>query len=193
MHVLWTVDASEAPLWGGSHSVVFDTPGFDTSWTGLEAVSASFLNNCPADCAGAGVNGPIPVGKGAFFRRQPTSALDSAVGIDNAAGIIGSFFGAVNFFLPPVGETIGLPVGTYTVGTIIWDVSGAEGAFVDIDPFLDLGDGFPKRDAVDGSFILITDITLNGASLNMIPEPGTAALLGLGLIGLTAVIRRRNG
>ena len=35
-------------------------------------------------------------------------------------------------------------------------------------------------------------IVLNSATLTVIPEPGTAALLGLGVLGLVASSRRRK-
>jgi hypothetical protein len=50
-------------------------------------------------------------------------------------------------------------------------------------------DGF-----LNGNFYRITDETLNSAWLYIaIPEPGTASLLGLGLLGLIVAARRRRG
>ena len=73
--------------------------------------------------------------------------------------------------------------GVYTVGTITI-VAGGVGSFqinpfqrVGIDDWIDLGSNFIVP-------------TLNGATLNVIPEPGTAALVGFGLVGLVMAGRR---
>lgn len=81
-----------------------------------------------------------------------------------------------------------LPAGTYVVATIVWDTSAANVGSFDIVSFLNGGlDGF-----FDTNSFLITDVTLNPATLVVTPEPGTAALLGVPLVGLV-LARRRSG
>jgi hypothetical protein len=79
----------------------------------------------------------------------------------------------------------GADPGTYTFGTVTVQAGAGLGSF-GIDPF--------QRPGIDDWFDLsglnIVIPTLQGATLNVIPEPGTAALLGLGLVGLIAVGRR---
>jgi hypothetical protein len=182
MHVQWTVDGAEGPLFFGSNSVSF------TTGAGLQGLSASFLNACPAACSDAGINGSIAVGKGAFFTAFP----DPTVDINNLVGTIGFFTGAVNQ-TPPGDGTTGLAPGTYNVGTIIWDTSSATGV-IDIASFINpLIDLFLASGGLGNANVTITDVTLNGATLNLVPEPGTASLLGLGLMGLIVASRRRNG
>jgi hypothetical protein len=95
---------------------------------------------------------------------------------------------------PPV-----LPAGTYRIGTIIWDTSefgivdggwdyamAAISAYIDgsVDAFTAVRNG----DLVDISSEVVTGTHL----LVIIPEPGTAALLGLGLMGLVLTARSRR-
>ena len=98
---------------------------------------------------------------------------------------IGSFQGITNnFSLPAV-----LPPGSYQMGTVTWHAVAA--GDINITSFILAGiDGFG-----DGAFNNIdSSVLLRSASvsINAIPEPATASLLGLGLVGLLLVGRRRS-
>jgi hypothetical protein len=99
---------------------------------------------------------------------------------------VGSFQGiTTNFSLPGV-----LPApGSYQMGTVTWHVNGgtgADGADILSGLFFSGIDGFG-----DGGFNNIDNtILFRSASVNFIPEPGTASLLGLGLVGLVLMGRR---
>jgi len=90
---------------------------------------------------------------------------------------------------PPV-----LAAGTYKIGTIVWDTSG----------FVTLGrpswvSWVSVADAIVGAVIngnivdVSSTVVLGSHSIAFIPEPGTAALLGLGLVCITLAARRRRG
>lgn len=102
----------------------------------------------------------------------------------------GSFTGAVG----PPNAPPSLPPGTYHLGTIIWDTSGASqgqsGIFSFIRPAFDATGAVRPP---GGAIVDITGTESHGSGLlTIIPEPSTAALLALGLLGAALVSRRRG-
>jgi hypothetical protein len=132
------------------------------------------------------------------------SAATIMVGIADASATAPSIIGATNTPPPNLGTVQfnvlpksagafgGLSLGfqgpgVFTIGTVTVQAGTDTGAFA-INPFQRVG----IDDWLDASAINIVTPTLQGTSLNVIPEPGTAALLGLGLVGLIAVGRRNR-
>ena len=96
--------------------------------------------------------------------------------------LILTFFNSAGLFLPAN------PSG-YQIGTVTWTLNGpvGNGSSGIIVGFLN-----PGVDGLGGAgFANIADTAaFNGATVNVIPEPGTAGLLGLGIVGLVLAGRR---
>jgi hypothetical protein len=85
-----------------------------------------------------------------------------------------------------------LPAGTYHIGTVVWDTNAAiEGAHSIVDVIYA---GLDVTGAVvNGNVVDVTGSeTLQSGTLSIVPEPSTAALLCLGLLGTLVAARRRR-
>jgi hypothetical protein len=122
---------------------------------------------------GGGLPGAVPV-----FPVN-TGTVDCSPACDTAFGSFGGVGGAA------------LAAGVYTLGSINFDTSGFLGGSVEILNFLRTG-----VDGVTDQKFNLAPVQLNGAILDSltppIPEPGTGSLLGLGVLGLCAIARRRR-
>ena len=121
--------------------------------------------------------------------RSGAVVCDPSGGPTDNGGEINSF----DCVLPPPNNPPLMYAGTYRIGTIIWDTSGTTVGTEAIAAYInDLFDGVDV--AIDGNIVplLSADIVVGSAVLTIIPEPSTAALLGLGFMGLVLTERRRR-
>ena len=82
--------------------------------------------------------------------------------------------------------------GTYNIGTVIWDTSAASAGVSGIG-FVLLGDDGTEavRPPFSGNIVDISGSeVLDTGFINIVPEPGSAALLGMALVAMTLARRR---
>lgn len=121
---------------------------------------------------------PGAVGTFGAVTPNPQSAAECT--LTNCDTAVGSFGGL---------SLTNIAAGTYTIGSISFNLTGAAIGTNNIQAFLRSG----IDDALNATGASIP-LTVSGATLiiNAIPEPGTASLLGLGIVGLVLAGRRRN-
>jgi hypothetical protein len=160
---------NDQPLAVALFSLLYDLDGNDE----LDVVSAF---------AWQGFGSPVP---GPFF--QPSALLPPT------ATFVGPFGGSTALSpIRPLPVAGGAFAGGYQVGTVTWKVNAGvdtDGADI-LSSLEDLGIGpFGFGDA--GFNLIDGFVRFNAATVN-VPEPGTASLLGLGLVGLFLTGRRRS-
>jgi hypothetical protein len=138
----------------------------------------------------------VPVGK-TTFQFKPLVRGDgdtgggsfaTQIGSFNATGVAGSFEGLVP---PPRDPAHTLPAGTYHLGTIVWDLTGTSAGFHSVAAFGSPSDGLRILDEGGNAVEVSAVLSIGGLySGDFVPEPGTAALLGFGLVLLATAARR---
>ena len=125
-----------------------------------------------------------------WSRGAPSKWCKPPTALTDTGSVIRSFDCVV---APPDPQLTPVAAGTYRIGTIIWDTTGTTPGSEVVTPVInDMIDGFGA--VVNGNVITLTsaDIVVGTHILTIIPEPGTIALLGLGLVGLALTARRQR-
>jgi len=171
---------------GGPNTVTLGAPGtvtmgvFMTTDDPLEIFSVTIAwDNSGTSAAGGTLEWNGINIFGTFFIFTPGIPGLGGTFIDNAAQRVYAFDG-----FQSIGSMV--PAGTYQLGTIVWS-AGSVGT-TNISSVITSGlDGF-----LEPGNVLPTTLNLNTAIINVVPEPGTASLLGLGLVGLILAGRRKR-
>jgi len=164
---------NDVPVSLAQFMIVYDLPGPTNE---LDIVSVVVWGGVPV----AGAKGAkfTPISPPSLITQNVISSFNSAVPPPPALPLapFGGAFAAA------------FPTG-YQMGTVTWVATGASGTTI--------GAGINLQGVIGQAFIgtggvnISSTVLFNAASV-VIPEPATAALLGLGLVGIMAVGRRRR-
>ena len=129
-------------------------------------------------------------GLGVLLAAEPaqtatTSKASKCVPFDGVSDM-GTAVGHFDCQVPPPNGPPSVAPGTYKIGTIVWDTSGTTSGIETLTLTRIIVGAVVNGNIVDVSHLVVAGSHI----INIIPEPGTASLLGLGLVGLILAGRR---
>jgi hypothetical protein len=129
------------------------------------------------------------IGMGVSWNAKGTlqaSCIPAGGLVDDGAGTITQF----DCIIAPPNAPPSVGPGTYKMGTIVWNTSATTAGTETIATYIGGADGVIA--VINGNIIDVSaQVVLASHILTIVPEPGTASLLGLGLAGLIVAGRRR--
>ena len=129
-------------------------------------------------------------GLGVLLAAEPaqtatTSKASKCVPFDGVSDM-GTAVGHFDCQVPPPNGPPSVAPGTYKIGTIVWDTSGTTSGIETLTLTRIIVGAVVNGNIVDVSHLVVAGSHI----INIIPEPATASLLGLGLVGLILAGRR---
>lgn len=164
---------NDEAMLAATYSLKYDLDGDDE----LEVVSGILWKGVALNSEATAFFGP--------FQSFGLCPCDLDTILPTLVGFFTSFRGGFPFTpLPPT-------PGGYQMGTVVWKINAgvnSDGADIISGLHINPIDGIADGDDRD----MRARVLFNSATVNLIPEPATASLLGLGLLALVLLRRRRS-